>query len=310
VYKSGLRNLPVVEGKPLIVAAIPAYNEEKTIARVVLMAKRYVDRVLVCDDGSKDLTALVAEELGADVIRHGKNCGKGVALRSLFERAQELGADVVVTLDADGQHDPNEISHLVKPILSGEADIVVGSRFLAGNNEMPFYRQLGSRMLNGLVNMFGEKRISDTQSGFRAYNRKALEEIDITTDGIGVDSEILMKAYGNDVKIKEVPISCMFKGVDGSTYHPVRHGMDVMGSIIRYASERKPLLTFGLPGATVLAAGMMLFIYVLQIYFSTKQFAIGYMLTSMIAIVTGVFAIFTALILYTMSNLMQKNKKS
>ena len=298
------------KNSPLIVAAVPAYCEEKTIATVILEAQRYVDKVVVCDDGSRDLTAEIAERLGAIVVRHERNLGKGAAFKSLFGKALELDADVVVTLDADGQHDPGEIPHLVKPILSGDADITVGSRFMAGNNEMPLYRRFGSRVLNGLVNMFGEEKVSDTQSGFRAYNRKALMEIDITTEGIGVDSEILMKAYGNDVKIKEVPISCRFKGVDGSTYHPVRHGANVVGSIIRYASERKPLLTFGLPGATVLAVGLMLFIYVLQVYFTTKQFAIGYMLTSMIAIVVGVFAIFTAIILYTISNLMQTNKKS
>lgn len=305
VRKGGLGDLPVVEGKPLIVAAIPAYNEEKTIARVVLGAQRFVDKVVVCDDGSNDLTAEIAERMGAIVLRHERNLGKGAAFKSLFWRALELNADVVVTLDADGQHDPIEIPHLVKPVLSGDADITVGSRFLDGKNEMPLYRRFGSKVLNGLVNIFGEEKISDIQSGFRAYNRKALKEINITTNGIGVDSEILIKAYGNDVKVKEVPISCRYKGVDGSTYNPLTHGMNVVGSIIRYASERKPLLVFGLPGVMVLAAGLILFIYLLQIYISTRQFAIGYMFISMITMLTGVFAIFTAIILYTIANLIQ-----
>jgi glycosyltransferase involved in cell wall biosynthesis len=296
--------------RPFVIAAIPAYDEEKTIARVVLEAQRFVDKVVVCDDGSMDLTAKIAKKLGADVVRHESNLGKGVAFKSLFGRALELDADVVVTLDADGQHDPSEIPHLVKPILSGDADITVGSRFLAGNNEMPSYRRFGCRVLNGLVNRFAKKnKVSDTQSGFRAYNRKALKEIDIATKGIGVDSEILIKAYDNDVKIMEVPISCMFKGVEGSTYNPVSHGINVFGSIIKYASQRKPLLIFGLPGTMALAAGLMLFIYVLQTYFSTRQFAIGYMLTSMIAILIGVFAIFTAIILHAISNLIERVHK-
>jgi len=296
--------------KPLVVAAIPAYNEEKTIARVILLARRHVDRVLVCDDGSRDLTASLAEELGADVIRHGKNLGKGAAFKSLFGKALELAADVVVTLDADGQHDPGEIPHLVKPVLSGDADVVVGSRFLTGNNEMPLYRRFGSRVLNGLVNRFGEEKVSDTQSGFRAYNRKALLEIDVTAQGIGVDSEILMKAYGNDVKIKEVPISCRFKGVEGSTYNPLRHGLDVFVSIIGYASQRRPLLVFGVPGSVVLAAGLMLFVYVLQIYFATWQFAIGYMFVSMIAILAGILSIFTAILLHAIANLVERSERS
>ncbi len=293
--------------EPLVVAAIPAYNEEKTIARIVLQAKRFVGRVIVCDDGSEDLTAQIAEELGACVVRHKRNLGKGAAFKSLFGKSLELEADVVVTLDGDGQHDPREIPHLIKPILGGDADIAVGSRFLEGKNEMPLYRRAGSRVLNGLVNRFvnGADKISDTQSGFRAYNKKALMEIDVTTEGIGVDSEILLKAYNNAVKITEVPVSCKFKGVEGSTYNPLRHGINVVGSIIRYVSERRPLLVFGSPGTAVLVAGLVLFAYVLQIYFSTKQFAIGYMLTSMIAILAGVFAIFTAITLYTIANLME-----
>lgn len=308
IRRSGLEDLPIVAGKSLVFAAIPAYNEEKTIARVILRAQRFVDKVLVCDDGSGDLTAEIAERMGAIVVRHKKNLGKGAAIKSLFSMSLEMNADVVVTIDGDGQHEPIEIPHLIKPVLSGEADIAVGSRFLAGNSEMPMHRRLGNKVLNGLVNLFGEEKVSDTQSGFRAYNRKALKEIDIATDGIGVDSEILIKAYGNDVRIKEVPISCKFKGIEGSTYNPLRHGMNVIGSIIRHASERRPLLTFGLPGTVVLTAGLMLFVYVLHLYFSTKQFAIGYMFISMIAILAGVFAIFTAIILYMISNLIQKNK--
>ena len=296
--------------KPLVVATIPAYNEEKTIAKVILQAQKFVNVVVVCDDGSGDLTADIAERLGADVVRHERNLGKGAAFKSLFGRALELNAEVVVTLDADGQHDPREIPHLVKPVLSGDADITVGSRFLTEKNDMPLYRRFGTRLLNRIVNMFGQKKkVSDTQSGFRAYNRKALNEIDIATDGIGVDSEILMKAYGNDVKIREVPISCRFKGVEGSTFNPLSHGMKVLGSIIKYASERRPLLVFGLPGTVVLAAGLMLFTYVLQIYFSTKQFAIGYMLTSIIAILAGMLCVFAAVILYTIANFMEKLEK-
>jgi glycosyltransferase involved in cell wall biosynthesis len=119
------------KAKPLIIACIPAYNEEKTIAKVVLLTKKYVDTVVVCDDGSADMTSELAEELGAEVIRHEKNRGYGAALASLFRRAREINADVMVTLDADYQHNPDYISRLVEPILKGEANMVIGSRFLA-----------------------------------------------------------------------------------------------------------------------------------------------------------------------------------
>ena len=119
--------------KPVVVAAIPAYNEEKTIARVVLQAQRHVDSVLVCDDGSEDLTTEIAERLGATVMRHERNLGKGAALKSLFEMALEVNADVVVTLDADGKHNPSEIPLFISQVLDGDADIVLGSRYTTSN---------------------------------------------------------------------------------------------------------------------------------------------------------------------------------
>ena len=115
--------------EPLVVVGIPAYNEEKTIARVVLEAQKYADVVVVCDDGSADLTKQIAERLGADVVRHEQNSGYGAAIQTLFKRAKELRADVLVTLDGDGQHDPEEIPQLITPILTGNAEVVLGSRF-------------------------------------------------------------------------------------------------------------------------------------------------------------------------------------
>src|SRR4030042_4807226 len=119
-----------LEAKPFVVVGIPAFNEEKTIARVVLEAQRYADAVVVCDDGSSDLTAKIAERLGADVVRHERNLGYGSAIKSLFNRARELGADVLVTLDGDGQHDPGDIPNVVEPIKNGVADIRLGSGFI------------------------------------------------------------------------------------------------------------------------------------------------------------------------------------
>ncbi|HID17259.1 TPA: glycosyltransferase family 2 protein, partial [Candidatus Bathyarchaeota archaeon] len=146
------------EGKPSIIACIPAYNEEETIAKVVIQAQKNVDKVIVCDDGSNDLTGVIAEGLGAEVLRHERNLGKGAALRSLFRRAEELGADVTVTLDGDGQHDPADIPRLVEPILRGEADVVVGSRYFGGEpagEGMPRYRRFGLKAVDGFVKRLG-----------------------------------------------------------------------------------------------------------------------------------------------------------
>lgn len=293
------------KGKPFAVAAIPAYNEEKTIAKIILLSQKYVDKVLVCDDGSSDMTKEIAKSVGATVIRHDKNKGKGAAFKSLLRKAKELDADIVVTLDGDDQHDPDDIPRLIEPILKEDVDITVGSRFLEKNEEMPFYRKLGSRVLNKLVNSFGKREVTDTQSGYRAYSRKAVEHIEINSLGIGVDSQILMDAFSRGMRIREVPIRCRYKGVKGSTYNPVKHGMNVVGTIVRYVSLKRPLLTFGLPGVIALGAGLWLFLHVLEVYFSRHEFAIGTMLTSMIAILAGVFAILTAIILYAIASSLQ-----
>ena len=138
-----------------VVVMIPAYNEEKTIAKVVLLAQKQVDMVVVCDDGSKDLTADIAERLGVTVIRHDKNSGYGAAIQSLFRKAMEMNADVMVTLDADGQHDPREIPQLTEPILDDKADVALGSRFLGKKSDAPginrkapsFFNEMGAQLL-------------------------------------------------------------------------------------------------------------------------------------------------------------------
>ena len=198
--------------KPFVLVGIPAFNEEQSIGPIVLEAQRYADMVVVCDDGSSDLTASVARGHGACVIKHKRNLGKGAAIRSLFKKALDLDADVIVTLDGDGQHDPSEIPCLLRPIKDLDADIVVGSRFISRKNGMPRYRSFGSKIINLIVNLHANGHfVLDTQSGFRAYNRKALGDIEVKTEGMGVDSEILLKAYANEVRVQEIAISCRYR---------------------------------------------------------------------------------------------------
>jgi len=160
--------------KPFIIVAIPAYNEEETIAKEILNAKKYADKIIICDDGSADSTAEIAKSLGADVIRHKRNLGYGAAIQSLFKRAKELNFDVLVTLDGDGQHDPDDIPKVIKPIIDDEADIVIGSRFI-GNSlvVMPWYRRIGVKLITNFVNYSAKQSISirDAQSGFRASGK-------------------------------------------------------------------------------------------------------------------------------------------
>ena len=179
----------------MIIAAMPAHNEEGTIAKVVLGAKKHVDKVVVVDDGSTDSTAELAEALGALVVRHEENRGYGDAIRTCFETAKELDADIMVTLDSDGQHDPSFIPDFITAMKNNKADIVIGSRFLAKNETIPKYRIVGMKVLNLFTRLHGIKT-TDSQSGYRAYGRRAIEGIKIRNPDMGAGSEILTQGLG------------------------------------------------------------------------------------------------------------------
>ena len=209
-----------------ILACIPAYEEEKSIGYVVRGALKYVDMVIVCDDGSKDATAEVAQRAGAVVLRHEQNLGYGAALRTLFNAAKRLNPDIMVVLDADGQHDPGYIPSLVKPIISGKVDIVVGSRFLS-KTEIPTYRRLGIKIITWLIRLVAYPHLQDAQSGFRAYNRRAVRLINIVEPGMGASTEILLKAAVYGLRIGEVPVRIRYTAA-AHTLSPWKHGMAVL----------------------------------------------------------------------------------
>ena len=221
---------------PSIVAGIPAYNEEKTIAEVVLKAGVHVGKVLVCDDGSKDMTQIVARKNGAHVVEHKKNMGYGATMQTLFIKARELGADVLVVFDGDGQHDPDGIPMLVKPVLEGRADIVIGSRFINGARmNVPLYRRMGILLITLLTKIFSGYAISDAQSGFRAFNRKALEELKITAFGWGSSVEVFFRAHDVGLRIVEVPVNCDYKDYPKASKHePLRQGISIVASIFSH----------------------------------------------------------------------------
>jgi len=296
--------------EPIVVVGIPAFNEEATIARVVLEAQKYANRVIVCDDGSSDLTCEIAERLGADVVRHDGNLGYGAAIKSLFERARELDADVLITLDADGQHDPLEIPNLLKPIVEGAADMVIGSRFIDvhGVAEMPLYRRFGAKLITKMVNGSAKNGVSDAQSGFRAYNRQAIEHLSLVEAGMGASVEILLKASKKNLKICEVPSSCKYQTIHGetSTEHPVTHGLGVVMSIIRLIVEEKPLMTLGIPGLIFLFAGIAFGVWMLQIYALEHHIITNIAIASVAFILMAFFMLSTAITLYAITRITKK----
>jgi glycosyltransferase involved in cell wall biosynthesis len=295
--------------RPFVVVGIPAFNEERTIARVVLEAQRYADRVVVCDDGSVDLTGEIAGRLGADVVRHERNLGYGVAIQSLFRRARELGADVLVTLDADGQHEPREIPDVVKPIVEGSADVVIGSRFVGGRSVcgMPWYRRVGVRFITRLVNGRAKGVVGDAQSGFRAYGRRALEGLETFEVGMGVSVEILLDAGRRGLRVCEVASSCNYgNGVSTSSENVVRHGLGVVMSVVRLVVEDRPLVMLGVPGIACLVVGALFGAWMLQLYGVEHRIVTNVALASVAFILIGFFALSTAITLYAITRLSRK----
>jgi len=298
----------------LIVAGIPAYNEEKTIAGVVLKTQRHVDLVIVCDDGSTDMTAEIAERVGAKVVRHEKNMGKGIALKTLFAHALKLEPAVIVTLDADGQHDPNEIEELVKPIVDGKADVVVGSRFTSENImlDMPLYRKMGLKAINWLSRRASKSKVSDTQSGFRAYSPKAAQTMAVyDSNGYGVELEQLAVAAESGLKVVEIPATVRYKGLENtSKKHPLTHGQELIATILRIIVEERPLVFLGIPGVLSLFTGVLFGLWMLQIYAIERRIITNIALASVAFILIGFFMMSTAITLFAIIRLLARTRNS
>jgi len=280
-----------------IIAAIPCFNEERFIGSVVLKTKGYVDEVVVIDDGSTDKTALVAERAGAMVIRHDCNQGKGAAVSTAFERIREMGCSALVLLDGDGQHEPADIPSLLRPVLEGKADIAVGSRFLHIKSHIPRVRALGQRILTFFTNLGSRVRLTDSQSGFRAFSPKAIEALSFAEKGLSVESEMQFLAKDASLRVVEVPVSVVYYGIAKRSY--LAHGMWVFNSVMGLVSRRLPLFFFGVPGLVALAFGLWQGVKVVQGYNSTGDFYIGPALLAVLLCTVGTLSLFTGLILYT-----------
>jgi len=295
--------------KPLVVAGIPAFNEERTIAKLVLEAQKYVDVVLVCDDGSTDSTAEIAERMGAEVIRHKQNKGYGASTKSLFIMARELDADVLVTFDGDGQHDPNDIPRLIEPILENRADVVLGSRFLNGQkNGVPGYRSLGIKIISRMTGTASNHNLHDAQCGFRVYGRKAISELNLLENGMGASVEVVMKAKKQGLTVTEVSTECKYEDLERtSTQNPLRHATSIFMSIFRLIVEERPLLLLGGPGLIFLFSGIAFGIWMLKLFVEEQRIVTNIALASFGFIIIGMFTLFTAITLYAISRQAQKN---
>jgi len=220
---------------------MPAYNEEKYIGEIVLLTKQYVDEVIIGDDGSRDDTSKIAKLAGATVLRCEINEGYGVTIQKLLLEAKRRNPDVLILLDADAQHNPHEIPNLVKPIICGESDVVVGSRRLCWSS-IPLYRRAGLRVLTHLTCLLSGRKLFDTECGFRAFSGKAIAMLELRENGMAISAETIYEATKKNLRVVEVPVSVVYTK-DGSTLNPIRHGLGNLIRILTMISRKKVYLS-------------------------------------------------------------------
>ena len=290
-----------------ITVGIPAYNEEKNIAKIILKIKKVADHILVCNDGSTDSTSEIAESLGATVINHSKNLGYGSAIRSIFLKAREINAELLVTLDADGQHKIEDIKKVIKPIEDGQADISIGSRFLTKDDNTPNYRKLGIKVITKVTNSSLSEKITDAQSGFRAYNNKVLQSLTPSDSGMGISTEILIKSSNLGLKITEVPTRIQYEG-DTSSQNSVTHGTDVLLSTLKYISIERPLVFYGIPSFIFFVIGITFTFFAVQYYAEIGRLNTNLTLIAGGTLLIGVILIVTTILLYSLVSVVREGK--
>tara|TARA_B100000378_G_scaffold1896_1_gene1689 strand:- start:720 stop:1601 length:882 start_codon:yes stop_codon:yes gene_type:complete len=293
----------------LNIACIPAYNEEVKIKDVVKKTLRYVDKVIVCDDGSTDNTAALAKKAGAIVISHKTNLGYGASISTLFDYCRKNNAEIMVTLDGDGQHNPDQILDLINVISKHNVDVVIGSRSLKDEKDLPSYRKTGIKIITAAINSATNLKVTDSQSGFRAYSKTAIDLIHPSESGMSVSTEILLKISNNGLSIAEVPIAVSYKG-NTSTEHPVSHGAHVIGTTLKYVSIKHPIYFYGLPGVLLFVFGLVLGISFLDNYLDPHEPKVlyGLMLGSIISVLLGSMMSITSILLFSMANLIRGTK--
>jgi len=288
-----------------ITVVLPAYNEEVSIGSIVLLTSQYADNVIVVDDGSSDRTAEVAGKAGAEVVRHETNRGKGAALKTGFTAAADLGADVIVTMDSDGQHNPAEIPRLVAPILKGEADMVNGSRYLNGlDKNTPAYRRVGQTILDGVTNLNSGLRITDSQSGFRAFSASTKDVFRFTAKGMAIESEMLADAGRHGLRITEVEIGVRYD-VDGSTENPIKHGLGVLMMVLKDIEFNRPLYYLTVPGSILGIIGLIMGVIFIRDFTLGKNLYFGPTMLMVLCIVIGSFMALMGIMLHTVSTILR-----
>jgi glycosyltransferase involved in cell wall biosynthesis len=286
-----------------IIAVIPALNEDRFIGSVVLKARQQVAHVIVIDDGSSDQTQLIAEQAGAIVAHHAQNQGKGTALNTGIALAREYNADIVVFLDADGQHDPRDIPLIVQPIIEGNADIVIGSRFLDRPNRAPLYRQAGQRAMTLITNTASGVQVTDSWSGFRAISRRAIDVLNFRERGWGIEPEFQFQAGQHNLVTVEVPIDVDYS--EPAKRNPVMHGIRTLTGIARLFTRHRPVVMLATLGLGAAILGLAAGVWVVERYLELQELAAGVALIAIALIILGMLTLYTAIIIYMLQETLQ-----
>jgi glycosyltransferase involved in cell wall biosynthesis len=278
-----------------VVAIIPAYNEERHVGSVVLRLRHILETVIVVDDGSSDATAQVAALAGAQLLSHPTNRGYGAAIQTGLRAAQQLEPRAVVLMDADGQHRVEDVVDLVRPILDDAADVTVGSRFADDRSRVPQMRRVAQHGLTWLTNIGSGVKLSDSQSGMRAFGPRALDALVLSSTSMSAASEMQFLAGDARLRVCEVPIEIRYFG--DAKRNVVGQGLDVLNGIIHLVSLRHPLLFFGVPGLVVLVLGVYLALDTVLTFERTHVLLTGQLIFAVAFGIVGILSLFTAVVL-------------
>jgi glycosyltransferase involved in cell wall biosynthesis len=294
---------------PVVIVIIPAYNESKYIGKVTAEAYKYATMVIVVDDGSNDNTAELAISMNARVIRNRLNMGKGIALKRGVVECLKFNPDIIVTLDADGQHNPADIPKLIEPIKKGKADIVIGSRYEEHSiSEIPMIRGFGLSFINLINRSLMKSTIKDSQSGFRAYTKGALTMTsNYNSTGYGVETEQLATAELYGFQIVEVPVIIKYQGLENSSKkNSILVAMNIISTIFRIAVERRPLLFFGFAGIILIGAAVITTSQMLLLFNETRYFSIPLALITLGLSLMGTLVLLMSFIFHTLKRVREK----
>ncbi|SVB72673.1 uncharacterized protein METZ01_LOCUS225527 [marine metagenome] len=291
-----------------VTIGIPAFNEEKNIAKIIVKLKKIYDEIIVCNDGSTDLTGEIAENLGVIVINHKQNLGYGAGINSIIKKSKEIDTDILVTFDADGQHKVEDVKKVIEPIKNGDADLVIGSRFLSKTKEkIPEYRKIGINIITKVTNAGLKKKITDSQSGFRAYSKDLISKLDISDMGMGISTEILIKTNSLGFRIAEIPITILYEGKT-STQNPISHGTSVLFSTIKYTSIEHPLKFYGIPSLIFFVIGLSFTFLSIDYYMEVGRINPNVTIVAAGTTAIAVILLVASVLFYSLATIVEGNK--